>query len=242
MSATTTSPARKPPGDTSSPTLRPWNVTVTSRATAAPGHLAGRGVDARGDVDRDDGGFRTRSSLDQPRRLRRAARRGSRCRTARRSRPRPPERASSPPRGLPGGSSAAIRPSPPLRRRRRRPRSAAPPATAAAPPRRRRAPARSISSSTSGSPLLRRAHLVGGVERLEHRGRATTADGAASSRECVIERSIRPAPTCSAHARAAGERDPRLRPPADLDLPPGEERGRRAERLADRLLAAKRPA
>jgi hypothetical protein len=37
MSATTTSPARYRPGATASPTLRPWNVTVSFASTAAPG-------------------------------------------------------------------------------------------------------------------------------------------------------------------------------------------------------------
>ena len=36
MSATRTTPARKRPGATSSPTLRPWKVTVASARTAAP--------------------------------------------------------------------------------------------------------------------------------------------------------------------------------------------------------------
>ena len=36
MSATWTSPAWKRPGATTSPTLRPWNVTVAAAATAAP--------------------------------------------------------------------------------------------------------------------------------------------------------------------------------------------------------------
>ena len=36
MSATTTRPAWKRPGATASPTLAPWNVTVTSARTAAP--------------------------------------------------------------------------------------------------------------------------------------------------------------------------------------------------------------
>src|SRR6185437_4806572 len=48
---------------------------------------------------------------------------------------------------------------------------------------------------------LRRAHLGGGVERLElAHGSATTAIAAASSFECVIERSISPALTRSPHA------------------------------------------
>ena len=36
MSATTTRPAWNLPGATTSPTLTPWNVTVTSASTAAP--------------------------------------------------------------------------------------------------------------------------------------------------------------------------------------------------------------
>ena len=48
-------------------------------------------------------------------------------------------------------------------------------------------------------PLLRRPHLVGGVERLERPRSATTQTALASSRECDIERSIGPASTRSAH-------------------------------------------
>ena len=48
--------------------------------------------------------------------------------------------------------------------------------------------------------LLGAPRLVGGEERLQpHAGKAT-ATAAASSRECVIESSIVPAPTFSAHA------------------------------------------
>jgi hypothetical protein len=36
MSATTISPAWKRPGATTSPTLRPWKVTVTAARTASP--------------------------------------------------------------------------------------------------------------------------------------------------------------------------------------------------------------
>ena len=48
--------------------------------------------------------------------------------------------------------------------------------------------------------LLRRPRLVGGQERLQPHSSTTTATAAASSRECVIESSIRPAPIFSAHA------------------------------------------
>ena len=48
--------------------------------------------------------------------------------------------------------------------------------------------------------LLRGPHLGGAVERLEHQASSTTATAEASSRECVIERSIEPASTCFAQA------------------------------------------
>src|SRR5207249_9236977 len=48
--------------------------------------------------------------------------------------------------------------------------------------------------------LLGGAHLVRRVERLEHQASLTTATALASSRECVIDRSIAPAPTPSAHS------------------------------------------
>ena len=58
----------------------------------------------------------------------------------------------------------------------------------------------------------------------------------ASSRECVIERSIFPAPTRSAQAFVRPERfTPGLRATRDLDLAPRKVDAR-AERLPDRLL------
>ncbi len=48
--------------------------------------------------------------------------------------------------------------------------------------------------------LLGAARLLGGEERQEPHRSTTTATAAASSRECVMESSIEPAPTCSAHA------------------------------------------
>jgi len=58
---------------------------------------------------------------------------------------------------------------------------------------------------------------------------STTATAFASSRECVIDRSIEPAPTRSAHGRdSAAEAHRGLRPAGDLDITPGE-RARDAE-------------
>ena len=53
---------------------------------------------------------------------------------------------------------------------------------------------------------LGHAGLVGRQERLEPHASTTTATAAASSRECVIESSIRPAPTFSAQAAVRPER------------------------------------
>ena len=125
MSATTTSPrvedARARPRARPS---RPWKVTVSAARTASPATSPGRGVDARGDVDRDDRRAGGVDPLDQRRRLGRAARRGSRCRRARRrSRPPARRRSSRRRRGPPRGGCAP--------RSGRRRRSTPPPQTTA---------------------------------------------------------------------------------------------------------------
>ena len=65
MSATTTRPAEKRPGATASPTFGAWKVTVRSASTASTRDLAGRGVDAGGNVDRDDRGLGLVHAPDQ---------------------------------------------------------------------------------------------------------------------------------------------------------------------------------
>ena len=84
---------------------------------------------------------------------------------------------------------------------------------------------------------LGRPHLLGGVERLEHRRRRRRrsrprARASASSRG----RSRRSRAARPRGLRPAREPDARLRPPDDLDLLP-READADAERLADRLLA-----
>ena len=55
MSATRSSPVERLPGATRWPSLAAWKVTVTSALGRGAFDLAGRAVDARGDVGRDDG-------------------------------------------------------------------------------------------------------------------------------------------------------------------------------------------
>ena len=118
MSATTTSPAWKRPGATASPTLQ----TVERHGDASlglpsPGNLAGRRVDARGDVDGD---HRCRCGVDP---LDRRRRLGARLAVEARAEQRVDDhvglarRQSSPTASQPSvraGSVAAIRPSPPF--------------------------------------------------------------------------------------------------------------------------------
>ena len=103
------------------------------------------------------------------------------------------------------------------------------------------APARSISSARSrvvGVARLGGAHLVRGVERLEAQASLATATACASSRECVIDRSIARTPPARQPPQRGREPNRRLRPADDLDLLPREgARNSEAERLADRLLA-----
>ena len=68
------------------------------------------------------------------------------------------------------------------------------------------------------------ANLVRVVEgKQSAHGSCTIATAPAIPRECVIERSIAPAPSRSARsATSAGQRDDGLRPAGDLDVPPHE--------------------
>ena len=132
-------PAARPvwrlPGAIQWPSLAAWKLTVTSASTAAPGDLAGRGVDARGDVGGDHrGAGQSLIALDRRRRRARAARRRSRCRRSR----RPP------------------RPSPRARPRRRR----AP--SSRTPPSRRSRFARASSESSSARPQQQHLDLGAG--------------------------------------------------------------------------------
>ena len=194
MSATTTSPAWKRPGATSSADLRAVDRDGDVACTAAPGDLAGRRVDAGRQVDRDD---RHAGALIGSISARRLLARGSpwkpgaeqrvdharRRRALRRRASRPAARSTS----------SAIRPSPPF---------APPPQTA------RSAARRGIGASASSATAVpARCH-----QRVARRGlprpraspprcRAAQAsaiggdrDRCASSRECVIDSSIAPAP------------------------------------------------
>ncbi len=184
MSATTTSPAWKRPGATSRPTFRPWNVTVRSASTAAP---------ATSPVEAFTPEGRSTATTGAPAALMRSISAAPPPRAARRGTP-VPKSASTTTSGLLDRSSSRRRSSgPPREDASGDPAVAAVRASAAddgeaarvgvaraSPPRRPPRPARSISSSTSGPGylLLGRAHLVGGVERLEHQPpAATTRDG-----------------------------------------------------------------
>ena len=213
MSATTTCPAWKRPGATTSPSFGPWKVTVRSASHGGSGHLARRGVDPRGEVDRDHGLPARVDPLDRRGRLgpgRAAEARaeegvdhdvGARG-VVRLDAPRALLAQDRAPR------SARRRRS---RRRRRRPRSAA-----------RRGRARSASAATAraralhqlagrlrvaGIALLGGAHLRGGEERLVHRGQA----GAAARGDRGRPRRSPPPPCASASARRRARASRRAR-------------------------------
>ena len=216
--ATCTSPAWKRPGATASPTLTPWKVTV-----AAASHGGARDLAASRRRRRTAGRSRApaRSTRSSPRSAPPRPARGSPENPVPKSastitsgspRSRSPAFASTIRVSRPASSSrrAVTRPSPPFE---------PPPQTSvqrrasgkrgAARARRQPAPARSISSGigvrVAGVALLGAAHL-GGACRGAQSHPSTTATACASSRECVIERSIAPAPSASARAATRPER------------------------------------
>ena len=255
MSATTTSPAWKRPGATTSPTLRPWNVTVTSASTAAPAISPVDASTPEGRSTDTTGAPRRVHPLDQRRRVRPRLRRGTRCRRARRRRrPSPTPARSSRLDDVASGLAEDPRGDPPVTAVRAaaahdgyaprvRDTPVAPPAATAA-------PARSISSPAdvrvARIPLLGGAHLGRGVEGLVHHGR-----DAGERRREIGDRS--PRRSCaSASARGRSRASPTRSANASVlpaSVTPGFGRptisisfqvksDAAAERLPDRLLAA----
>ena len=214
MSATTTRPAWKRPGATARPTFGAWNVTVRSALTAAPAISPVDASTPDGTSTETTGAPGGVDPLDQLARPPGAAHRGTRCRRARRRsrRSRSTSVVSSATRPASRRTRAATRPSPPFE---------PPPQTHGEAPRggerehRLARDRRSRALHQLGDrrrvarvALLGRAHLGGRVERLEalsHRRAGDDAIAAAISRECVIERSIAPAPTRSAKAAVRPE-------------------------------------
>ena len=198
-----TRPAWKRPGAIASPTFAAPNVTVTVARTATPGHLAGRRVDAGRDVDRDHRPAARVDQLDHPRGVlsRRVVQadaeqrvdddvrraeiadavddRDLAARLAQHARADPAVAAVVP---LPAddGHAAGELPQDEVGGGR----------------------ARALHQLLEGAlvRLFGAARLVGGEERLQPHAGNATATAAASSRECVIESSIVPAPTFSANA------------------------------------------
>ena len=208
IGATCTEPAWKRPGAIASPTFGGAERDGDASArTAAPGTSPVDAFDARGHVDRDDRLARGVDPLDHPRdvlarRLREAdpeQRVDDHVRLAELAeRPRRPS-----PRGPRSRSTRAqTRPSPPL---------LPPPQTTATRPGNRSSTTSATARAGALHQLLERAlvrllgapGLVGGERAAGLTPSTTTATAAASSRECVIESSIRPAPIRSANARRA---------------------------------------
>ena len=185
------------------PDLRGAERHRRRRTHCDAGDLPGRGVDPRRHVDRDDGPVRGIDQLDHPRRV-----------LARRPVEADPEqrvdhdiwiaqvadavddrhlaaRLTQHPRADPAVTAVL-----PLAADDRDP------AGEAAQHQLGDRSARALHQIVEGAPvcLLGAACLLGGEERQEPHRSTTTATAAASSRECVIDSSIEPAPTFSAHA------------------------------------------
>src|SRR5437763_8215317 len=234
MSATTTAPAWKRPGATSSPTLRPCIVTVTVASTHAP---ATSPVEASTPEGRSTETTGTPAPLIAST-LCAASSRGSPWKPVPKSASRITSAPSTPSlttasRPAAAITSTAIRPSPPFaplpqtatNRRASGNRRIASSATTR--------PARAISSSTSwpasarfissavyrGSSIGDEGHRLGELARVGHR-----------------ELDLPGAHALGPRLRLPAQRHARLRPARDLDLAPREPDAR-AERLADRLLA-----
>ena len=196
------------PGATASPTLRPWKVTVSVGADGLARDLAGRRVDARGNVDGDD---RRRGGVDP---LDRRRRLGARLAVEARAEERVDDHVGLLDGGRLDRVAALLAQDP-----RGDPPVAAVRAAAAddGDPARVGEALQHLARDRRAGPLhqLRRALRVAGIALLgrAHLGRAcraaqasaTTHTAEASSRECVIERSIAPAPTRSAQAATRPE-------------------------------------